>query len=171
MKKQILTTIMMLAGLAHASYPAQEQIECLLSDGGEVKSILIESGKFKQNPDPNKPGVVVDNPGTLTLLGPRGVIEIANPSPGIAGMFNEYNFPEAFHYENDAKKPQRIKFETRQLGLIYITYVCNRPNAVFCEDRSGNMVDSARVAINIDGLRIFNFNGISLPLCKRRLLE
>lgn len=159
MKKLILTAILVSTNLAYADYPKREQVECQLSDLGAVTAVLIEPGTNKLDP------------GTLTLLGATGVIEKVNPTPGAGGIFNEYNFPIAFRYENDAMTPQRLKFETRQLGPIYLAYVCNRPNAYPCEDRSGYVVDTARVAININGKRILNFNGRLLPLCNRKLLQ
>ena len=171
MKNLILITIIISANFACAAYPGQEQVECDLPNLGSVKSILIESGTYKQNPDPNKSGDVIDNPGTLTLLGANGIMEKVNPSPGVGGIFNEYHFPSYFMSENDAMRPHRLKFETRQLGPIYIAYICDRPNALSCEDRSGNLTDSARVAINLKGERILNFNGLSLPLCNRKVLE
>jgi|JI9StandDraft_2_1071091.scaffolds.fasta_scaffold434247_1 hypothetical protein len=159
MKKLILTAIIASANLAHAG--KQEQVACQLPNLGEVKEVLIETGA-----DYGAGG----NRGTLTLLGANGVIEKVNPTTGASGLFNEYNFPNYFTYTNDAMKSQILKFETRQLGPIYIAYVCNRPNAYPCEDRSGNLVSSARVAININGKRILKFNGNELPLCSRRVL-
>lgn len=171
MKTLILTAIIISAHLAHAGYPGQEQVECELPNHGAIKAIVIESGTYKQNPDPNKSGVVVDNPGTLTLLGANGTIEKVNPTPGVGGIFNEYKFPSFFMSENNAMKSHQLKFETIQLGSIHISYICNRPNSRFCEDRSGNLTESARVAINLNGERILNFNGLSLPLCNRKVLE
>jgi hypothetical protein len=159
MKKLILTAIIASANLAHAG--TQEQVACQLPKAGAVTEILIETGADHG---------AGDNRGTLTLLGQDGILEQVNPTGGMGGIFNEYNFPNFFTYTNVANKSQVLKFETRQLGLVYIAYVCNRPNAYPCEDRSGNLVTSARVAININGKSLLNFNGRSLPFCSRRLL-
>ncbi|MBL7546004.1 MAG: hypothetical protein JNL11_19450 [Bdellovibrionaceae bacterium] len=167
MKKLILTAIIVSANLAQAAQ--QEQVGCLLPNMGAVKSLVIESGTTKPNPDPTKSGVVIDNPGTLTLFGSSGVIEKANPTAGTSGIFNEYNFPNYFLSTNDAMKSHVLKFETKQLGPIYIAYICHRPNSLFCEDRSGNLTTKARVAVNLNGKTILNFNDKSLPLCGRRI--
>jgi hypothetical protein len=160
MKKLILTAILAFALPSQAGI--QEQVMCQLPNLGTTKGILIETGA-----DFGTGG----NRGTLTLLGANGIIEKVIPTAGIGGFFNEYNFPDYFAYTNDAMKPQRLKFETRQLGSIYISYVCNRQNAHDCEDRSGNLVNTARVAININGKKILKFNGQSLPLCNRTVLK
>jgi len=166
MKTLILTAILASANLAHAS-EFQEQVSCLLPNQGAVKALLLESGFTKYFPDQPP----VHTQGTLTLLGENGPLEKVTPSTGTGGIFNEYNFPGSFTYENDAQRAQVLRFETKQLGELLIASICNRPNAYACEDRSGNMVNTARVAINLNGKIVLNFNGQSLPFCERRVLK
>ena len=158
MKKLILTIIIASAHFAHAK--TTEQVACQLPNLGAVKGIIIESGAMFEY-----------SGGTLSLLGTNGIIEKITPSPGIGGTFNQFNFPSYFTYTNDATKSQVLKFETKQLGQVIIAYVCNRPSSYPCEDRSGNLVETARVAINLNDKTILNFNGKSLPFCKRTVLN
>lgn len=165
MKKIILIAILASANFAYA-VQGLEQIYCQLPSHRSIKALFLESGVRKYSP--NEPSV--DKQGTLTLMGANGIIEKVIPSTGIGGTFNQYNFPSNFMYTNIANKFQVLKFETKHLGQVLIAYVCNRPNAYPCEDRSGNMVDTANVAINISGKSVLNFNGKSLPFCKRNVL-
>jgi len=164
MKKLILIAILTVANFAYAAQ-SLEQIYCQLPSLGGVKALYLESGVEKYSP--NQPPVVTQ--GTLTLMGASGIIEKVMPSTGIGGTFNQYNFPSNFMYTNVANKFQVLKFETKHLGQVLIAYVCNRPNAYPCEDRSGNMVATANVAINVNGKSVLNFDGKSLPFCKRRV--
>lgn len=160
MKKLILTAIITFAHFAHAD--ATEQVVCQLPNLGAIKGVLIETGaQFGAG----------GNLGTLTLLGTNGIIEKVIPSAGTGGTFNQFHFPSFFTYTNDARQSQVLKFETKQLGRVLIAYVCNRPNSYPCEDRSGNLVETARVAINIKDKIVLNYNGQSLPFCKRKVLN
>ncbi len=173
MKKLILTAILASANFAHAYYTVGlEQIVCQLPNLGAVKAIFIESGPYYAhgaNPVASIPGVVDDKLGTLSLLGANGVIEKVNPSVGTSGLFNEYNFPSYFSYTNDSRETQVLKFETKQLGSVFIAYRCNMQNAFECEIRGGSMVTTARVKVNLNGKRILSFDGRTLPMCKRNI--
>lgn len=164
MKKTILCTILAFAHYGHA-FEGLEQVYCQLPGAVGTQALLLESGVRKYNA--TQP--FVDTQGTLTLIAANGVTENVKPSIGTGGSFNEYNFPNNFMYTNDARRAQILKFETRQLGQVLIAYICNRPNAYSCEDRSGNIVDTAHVAINIDRKIVLNFDGNSLPFCGRKV--
>lgn len=99
-----------------------------ISTAGVAKEILIEFGTYNQIQ--NQSEVVVDNPGTLTLFGENGAIEKVNLTAGICGIFNEYHFPSNFMYKNDATRSQVLKFQTRELGQVYLSYICNYPNSL-----------------------------------------
>jgi|GEM_PF-3116000 hypothetical protein len=165
MKKIILTAIIVFSHFGHA-FEGLEQVYCQLPNRGEIKALFLESGVRKYSPNQT----AVDTQGTLALLGANGILEKVIPTTGIGGTFNQFNFPSNFMYTNDAQKSQVLKFETKQLGQVLIAYICNRPNAYPCEDRSGNLVDTARVAININGKTVLNFDGKSLPFCRRNVL-
>lgn len=164
MKKSILTAVFAFAPLVQAFGP-QERIICQAPDLG---TFVLESGTFKERTSAYD--FVVDNPGTLTLQTASGATERVHPSEGVGGIFNEYVFPRYFVSLNDAKKPHILKFETRQLGQLQVSSVCNKPNAFYCEDRSGEITRTARVTININGERILKFDGRALPFCERKLL-
>jgi hypothetical protein len=158
MKKLIFTIIVASIHFAHGK--AIEQVACQLPNLGAVKGVIIESGAMFEY-----------SGGTLSLLGTNGIVEKVAPSAGIGGTFNQFNFPSYFTYTNDARKSQVLKFETKLLGRVLVAYVCNRPNSYPCEDRSGNLVETARVSININEKAVLNFNGQSLPFCKRRVMN
>lgn len=160
MKTIILTAIIASVQMASAASPYfPEQVTCQVPHFGALKALSFESGTTKENP------------GSLTLIGANGMIEKVNPTAGVGGIFNEYEFPSSFYSTNDALNPQFLKFETKTLGTLMVSYICNRPYAYNCEFRDGVLTPSARVQVNVNGKGILNFNGKSLPVCSRKLLK
>lgn len=99
----------------------------------------------------------------------NGSEELA-PVEGVGGTFGEIQFAAEIKHQNDAQRNTYVKVESKQLGLVQISYICNEPNSILCDTRGGGDSKFARATFNIAG-DILKFDGSSLPLCRRIVIR
>jgi hypothetical protein len=150
-KKMILSGLLLLISVSASA--AEIRIDCDFSQTAfgsehEVDRILIESG----------------NPGAINVHYKDGALESLPPLPGVAGVFEEINFPSIIS-DNALVQKHYAQVMSPRLGLIQSVRVCEANSDVFCNPYSGPAT-LERVRFNING-KLLVFNGSSLPLCTR----